>query len=557
MICNKCGTENNESQVFCLKCGNPMQLMADFNLIEKELASSIDEFMNEMESEEKEPFSEEGQMKTIDVPFEDINMELKVMDVSRNATNEESIDNETVEEDEIDELFDEEDITPVYVSGNKSESKKNSKKNDKAKDKNNGKKKKKSGGFNFGIIVAVIAIIAVIAVAVSMLLDGDSDKKPVEKNFSYYYDIAYGKYNANDLGNALDNTLLAIENAKTEEEKINARTLLKNIYEAQNFTGDYYMANLEELFKLGENSQENAIKLVEYYASKNNTDGLLTVFDYISEDNAKEILGETFVEKPTVNLSAGQYNNFISFELSAASGNIIYYAIDKTDDVEYQVYAKEIEISELGKHTVVAYAVDEQGIPSYKLEVEYNIVEGESAGPNVSPADGTYNEPTEITIVVPEGYKAFYTYDGTEPTINSTEYKEPVEMLRNANTFKAILVDKFGNVSEVTKVQYNLKLARNETIDSGKTKVWEYYYNNGKIDQNGNQADGSVIEVSYNTVKVIGNAEYYIYQVVATLTDGEVTTTTAVTYCGVNTYDGTAYVGLIEDGDNFIIPEVE
>ena len=51
MICSKCGAECGDNQAFCPKCGNPIQLMADFNLIEKELASNIDEFMAEIENE--------------------------------------------------------------------------------------------------------------------------------------------------------------------------------------------------------------------------------------------------------------------------------------------------------------------------------------------------------------------------------------------------------------------------------------------------------------------------------------------------------------------------
>ena len=39
MKCSKCGAQCNDNLAFCLECGNPLQLMADFNLIEKELAN--------------------------------------------------------------------------------------------------------------------------------------------------------------------------------------------------------------------------------------------------------------------------------------------------------------------------------------------------------------------------------------------------------------------------------------------------------------------------------------------------------------------------------------
>ena len=85
MKCSKCGAQCNDNLAFCLECGNPLQLMADFNLIEKELANSIGEFMDEMEEEKEQDIDFDGDnMKTIDVPVDEINMGLKVVDINRN-----------------------------------------------------------------------------------------------------------------------------------------------------------------------------------------------------------------------------------------------------------------------------------------------------------------------------------------------------------------------------------------------------------------------------------------------------------------------------------------
>ena len=109
MKCSKCGAECNDNLAFCLECGNPLQLMADFNLIEKELANSIGAFMDEIEDEDKGSFEVEEDMKTIDVPLDEINMELKVVDINRGAVN-----SKTVLEDDL--LFEEEEeITPVAL----------------------------------------------------------------------------------------------------------------------------------------------------------------------------------------------------------------------------------------------------------------------------------------------------------------------------------------------------------------------------------------------------------------------------------------------------------
>lgn len=541
MICSKCGAECNDNQAFCLKCGNPMQLMADFNLIEKELASSIDEFMNEMESEETDIPEETDEMKTIDVPLDEINMGLKVMDINREKSS--SLDIDDVFDQDMDDFEDlDEDITPVYVP----------KKNDK-KQKN---KKKSKKGLYIGISIAVV-LVAIIALFV-ILFTGDSEdnKENISKDFAYYYENAETALNKNDADTALDNALSAVENAKNDADKIKARKLVKSVYEKQNYSGEYYIKNLEELYYLGESDDDTLSVLVAYYVEQGDTDALVGIYRAVDEETISILMGDRAVAKPEASAISGQYNNFINVELTAENGCSIYYILeDNGTKGAVTEYFGIIDILKPGKYVLSAYAVDENGIPSYEVSYNYEVIEGEAEGPVVLPAAGTYNKPTEITIQVPEGSKAYYTYDGSTPTKESTEYTEPVEMLRDVNTFKAILVDKYGNVSEVTSLQYNLNIERQETLASGKDKVWQYYYNNGIIDAEGNQADGSVISVTYYNAVNIGNDEYYIYQVIATSLDG--TTTTGGTYCAVNTFDGTVYVGITEANGEFIIPEAE
>ena len=536
MKCSKCGAECNDNLAFCLECGNPLQLMADFNLIEKELANSIGAFMDEIENEDSPTFEDESDMKTIDVPLDDINMELRVMDINRGTSSSKTV----LEDDFL--LEDEEEVTPVYVP----------------KKRKSNKKKKKNNKKKFVIIGIVTAILAVIALIVVLLLSGgeDKEKKPVVKDYAYYYSLAEKDLNKSDLDTALDNALLALENAGSNENIVAARLLIKSIYEKQKYTGDYYMENLAELFKLGENSQENAELLLGYYNEKNDVQGLLNVYDIVTEDVARETLGEAFIEKPEVNLPSGEYNNVIKIEISADKDSTIYYAIYKAgEEYEYTEYRKPVEVAELGEFTLSAYYINKDEKVSYKATYTYKIVEGEITGPVVTPEEGTYKEPTKITVQVPEGGKAYYTLDGTDPTTSSEEYVEPIDMLKGVSTFKVIGIDKYGNESEVVTLQYNLKLARNENVSTAKDKVWNYYFNNGLIDELGNMADGSVLEVAYHNAYDINNGEYYVYQVITKSADG--LTTISISYCGVNTYDGIVYAGLVENGETFIIPETD
>ncbi len=545
MICNKCGAQCDDNQAFCLNCGNPMQLTADFNLIEKELASNIDELMNEIESNDENSSEDADELKTINVSLEEVNMGLKVVDVNRSAaTTHFDLD----AKDDVD-MEEDEDISPVLMPNHRRE--------------NTGKSagtysnKKKSNKKLFGIIGAIAAIVVIIAVVIVFTLGGDDE--PKTKTFADYYSSAETAYNTGDMDKSLEAAYEALELIGSDADEIKVRKLIHNIYIQQNFTGAIYLQNVETLIALGDTSEDYYGAIVGKYIEEKNTELLMKLMENVGEDKAKEYLGDKFVEAPVANQEPGQFINVVALEITANKGCKIFYCIN--DDISKNAleYKGEIVIKEVGEHVVTAYAVSELGIPSFAVEYTYNVTEGENAGPVVTPASGIYTEPTQITIQVPEGGKAYYTYtkDGEKPTQSSTEYKEPVDMLMDAEIFMAIVVDKYGNVSEATKVQYKFKLKRNETLSSGKEKVWSYYETAGKIDKDGNISDGSVLSVEYENAAIIENAEYYIYRAIATITQDETVTTTGITYLGVNTYDGTVVEGLIQAGDDFVLPELE
>ena len=68
----------------------------------------------------------------------------------------------------------------------------------------------------------------------------------------------------------------------------------------------------------------------------------------------------------------------------------------------------------------------------------------------------------QITINVPEGYIAYYSMDGSEPSPDgsgSYQYSEPVNMPEGSTIFSAVLVDKNNRLSDVTKRNYELVLS--------------------------------------------------------------------------------------------------
>ena len=77
----------------------------------------------------------------------------------------------------------------------------------------------------------------------------------------------------------------------------------------------------------------------------------------------------------------------------------------------------------------------------------------------MTPTTGQYYEYTTIEIEVPKGYEAYYTFNGETPEKdpeNSYKYEAPVEMPEGNTLFSAVLIDKKGRASAVTKRNYTL-----------------------------------------------------------------------------------------------------
>ena len=65
--------------------------------------------------------------------------------------------------------------------------------------------------------------------------------------------------------------------------------------------------------------------------------------------------------------------------------------------------------------------------------------------PVVTPTTGQYYEYTMIEIEVPEGYEAYYTFNGEVPEKDSEDsykYTEPIDMPEGNTLFSAVLIDK-------------------------------------------------------------------------------------------------------------------
>lgn len=136
----------------------------------------------------------------------------------------------------------------------------------------------------------------------------------------------------------------------------------------------------------------------------------------------------------------------------------IYYTTDGSDpfysDTRIE-YGDPIQISE-GENVIKAVSVNENEIPSLTVSKTYLVELPIEDAPAVSPSTGQYSSPTEISIIVPDGYTAYYTMDESEPTEESELYSGPISMPEGSTIFKAVLVNGKGRLSGVTTRNYEL-----------------------------------------------------------------------------------------------------
>lgn len=173
-----------------------------------------------------------------------------------------------------------------------------------------------------------------------------------------------------------------------------------------------------------------------------------------AEDSVTEKLSEYVVDEPKFSLDDSEtYEDVQQLTLSVDAGKVLYTTDGSEPDMDSEEYTSPIQIGE-GTTIIKAIAVNDAGVPSQTAKKEYVVEFPIEDAPAVSPSTGQYEYAQSIEIKVPEGYTAYYTMDGSDPTASSKKYTEPITMPEGETLFKAVLVSKSGRLSGITTRNY-------------------------------------------------------------------------------------------------------
>ena len=251
----------------------------------------------------------------------------------------------------------------------------------------------------------------------------------------------------------------------TTAEAYYKQAISKNTKKADAYTGlaDVYLLQDKTdegttLFEEAVSKQSGNVELykacMDFYLKSDQNMEIPELLDSVN-DSMLEKLSDYVVDEPKFSLEDSTTYDDVQKLLLTADKDTIYYTTDGTDpDLTSTKYTSEgIQISE-GETTIKAISVNKKGVPSSISKRIYTVEFPVEDAPAVSPSTGQYDEAVQIEVKVPEGYTAYYTTDGTDPTTASTKYTGPIDMPKGETLFKVVLVNGKGRMSGITTRNY-------------------------------------------------------------------------------------------------------
>ncbi len=311
-------------------------------------------------------------------------------------------------------------------------------------------KKKKPGRKRSVCIWGTICIVILAAVLTLFFLYQDIQKK--HRN-SYAYQFAQGM-EYQDAGD-YENAVLSFKNAlNLHPEDKDAEKQLLEIYMETN-EEEAAVSILESWIAKDKTDRESCEKLIAIYDKNKEYNKILALCEEVKSSSMLDLFSDYLVEQPRFSNISGTYKKPLTVSISSEKGYDIFYTENGNDPVsDGNPYYAPVSLNEEGTTVLKAVTRNEKGIYSEVVTATYTISYESPDMPKVTPNGGTYAEPQMITVKVLSDCTAYYTWDGTDPTENSSVYTGPLEMPQGNHVLSVIVVNSLGLKSDIYRVNY-------------------------------------------------------------------------------------------------------
>ena len=305
----------------------------------------------------------------------------------------------------------------------------------------------------------------------------------------------------------------------------NAVDTLKTIIDSGTYSKDYVTAAY--------------IKIISIYKQAGEYDKIAEILNEGQSESAAALREQYIPSDPVVTPGDGTYEEKVTIAISCDHGDNVYYTINGDDpDKKSEVYTTKFDIDQDGEYNIKVVAINEYGVSSAVVERNFTIEGGTAPNPEVLEESGDYKSDTMIVVVPGDGCKIYYTTDGTDPTMESQEYTEPIPMPMGTSNYKFIAYNEKGNPSEIVEREYHLaydrKISKEQAVHNLVSKLLAL---DVLLDDKGSVRGGGHNEYMYDSViEVSGAGEYY--KIIEVFVRGDGTRVPTGRLFAVNTHDG-------------------
>ncbi len=195
--------------------------------------------------------------------------------------------------------------------------------------------------------------------------------------------------------------------------------------------------------------------LLESYSALEDSDSIYALLEKCPNDDLAKLFSAYIVLPPEFSEAGGEYEDELYLELTTDGNNQIFYTLNgKNPTISGKLFSKPIKLTE-GTTEVKAVTLNSKGEYSEVVSATYTISEAKLGTPQVFPSPGTYTEQVDITITVPSGCTAYYSWDGSDPSTSGSQYTGPFPVINGSSVLSVVIKDNKGKTSPLFRGEYH------------------------------------------------------------------------------------------------------